>query len=123
NYCTPDILLLQPGPLNFIVDRHSRVSACRATVAALETSSVYIRIPITSRMACRVGTSLVNKIDKIVDICDTSAIASGGRHGRRSVGHPPRRAQHVDAHLAALGPVVRQAGHRIHPSQPDRGLV
>ena len=36
------------------------------------------------------------------------------------VRHAQIGAQHIDAGLPVLGPVIRQARHGIHPGQPDR---
>src|SRR5690606_6487949 len=43
--------------------------------------------------------------------------------GGWGVGHPEIGAQRIDAHLAAVGPVVRQAGHRMHPRQTPLGAI
>ena len=37
------------------------------------------------------------------------------------VWHAQIAAQHIDAGLPVLGPVISQARHGIHPGQPDRG--
>jgi hypothetical protein len=39
------------------------------------------------------------------------------------VRHAQVGAQHVDAYLPLLGPVIGEVSHRVHPGEADRGLV